>query len=120
MRWFGCGWLVLGLGMVASVGLGCHSGPQPTPLSELNPQQMHGHEVFEARCSVCHYDRKDGVLHGPSLLGLFKKPALPSGAAATDERVLATINHGRGMMPAMGPTMDRQQIDDLVAYLHTL
>jgi mono/diheme cytochrome c family protein len=54
------------------------------------------------------------------LLGLFKKPALPSGAAATDERVLATINHGRGMMPAMGPTMDQQQIDDLVAYLHTL
>ena len=61
--------------MVASVGLGCRSGPQATPLNELNAQQMHGHEIFQARCSVCHYDRKDGVLHGPSLLGVFKKPA---------------------------------------------
>ena len=83
------------------------------------PAPLPGYVVFQARCSVCHYDRKEGVLHGPSLLGLFKKQALPSGAAATDERVLATINHGRGMMPAVGPTMDQQQID-LLAYLHTL
>ncbi len=49
-----------------------------------------------------------------------KKPYLPSGAAATDERVTATILHGRGMMPAMGNTMDEQELDDLMAYLHTL
>ncbi len=106
--------------VLAGALAGCKSGPVPTPLSELNAQQREGHLVFQARCSVCHNDRKDGVLHGPSLLGLYKKPALPSGAAATDERVLATINRGRGMMPAMGPTMDQQQIDDLIAYLHTL
>ena len=107
--------------LILACGLtGCKNLPPPTPLDQLNAQQMRGHEVFQAQCARCHYDRRDGGLHGPSLLGLFKKPALPSGAAATDERVLATINHGRGMMPAMGPTMDRQQIDDLVAYLHTL
>ena len=106
--------------MLACALAGCKSGPQATPLSELNVQQRQGHVVFQARCSVCHYDRQAGALHGPSLLGVFKKPALPSGAAATDERVLATINRGRGMMPAMGPTMDQEQIDDLVAYLHTL
>jgi mono/diheme cytochrome c family protein len=99
---------------------GCHSTPPPMPLSDLNPQQTHGHAVFQARCAVCHYDRQTGALHGPSLLGLYKKPSLPSGAAATDERVTATIVHGRNLMPPMGNTMDEQDLNDLVAYLHTL
>ena len=105
----------------ASLGLaGCKSTPPPTPLSELNPQQTRGHAVFQTRCAVCHYDRQTGPLHGPSLLGLYKKPALPSGAAPTDERVSATIEHGRNMMPAMGGQLDEGDMNDLIAYLHTL
>ncbi len=99
---------------------GCKSVPPPTPLSELNAQQMRGHGVYQAKCAICHYDRQTGSLHGPSLLGMYKKPALPSGAAATDERVTATVLRGRNMMPAMGNTMDQQDLDDLLAYLHTL
>lgn len=99
---------------------GCRSTPPPTPLSELNPQQARGHTVFQTRCAMCHYDRQTGPLHGPSLLGLYKKPALPSGAAPTDERVTATIEHGRNMMPAMGGQLDDSDMTDLIAYLHTL
>lgn len=106
---------------IASVALaGCKTVPPPAPLANLNPQQSHGHDVFQTRCAACHYDRRDGSLHGPALLGVFKKPALPSGAAATDERVTATILHGRGLMPAMGNNLDQQDIDDVLAYLHTL
>ncbi len=106
---------------IASLALaGCKTLPPPTPLADLNPQQTRGHAVFETRCAACHYDRRNDPLHGPSLLGVFKKPALPSGAAATDERVTATILHGRGIMPAMGNNMDQQDIDDVLAYLHTL
>ena len=106
---------------VVSLGLaGCRSTPPPTPLSELNPQQTRGHAVFQARCAMCHYDRQSGPLHGPSLLGLFKKPALPSGAAPTDERVSATITHGRNMMPAMGNQLDDTDVNDVIAYLRTL
>ena len=65
-------------------------------------------------------DRERGPLHGPSLLGVFKKAALPSGAPANDERVTATVTHGRNMMPALGNTLDGQDLDDLLAYLHTL
>jgi mono/diheme cytochrome c family protein len=112
------------LGAVAAGALallaGCRSTPPPTPLSELNPQQARGHEVFQAKCAVCHYDRQSGTLHGPSLLGLYKKPALPSGAAATDERVTATIVRGRNNMPAMGNQLDDSDLNDLIAYLHTL
>ncbi len=106
--------------MSAGLAMGCKSVAPPTPLSSLNAQQAGGYEIFRARCGVCHYDRQDGALHGPSLAGVYKKPYLPSGAAATDERVTATVMHGRGMMPAMGNTMDAQELGDLLAYLHTL
>lgn len=99
---------------------GCKSMPPATPLSELNAQQTHGHAVYQTQCAACHYDRETGDLHGPSLLGMYRKPALPSGAAATDERVTATILRGRGMMPAMGNKIDQPDLDDLMAYLHTL
>jgi len=98
---------------------GCHSAPPPTPLADLNSQQSHGHEVFAEHCSQCHYDRQDGPLHGPSLLGIYKKPYLPSGAAANDSRVTATIVNGHGLMPA-DPDISPQDMDDLLAYLHTL
>jgi mono/diheme cytochrome c family protein len=106
------------LGLIVLVG--CKSTPPPTPLANLNAQQTHGHAVFQTRCATCHYDRQSGPLHGPSLLGLYKKPALPSGAAATDERVTATILHGRNLMPPMGGQMEPGDMDDLLAYLHTL
>jgi mono/diheme cytochrome c family protein len=99
---------------------GCKTLPPPMPLEQLNPQQMQGHAVFQAHCAVCHYDRVDKPLHGPPMLGVFKKQTLPSGAPANDERVTATILHGHGLMPAMGNTMNQQDIDDLLAYLHTL
>ena len=62
---------------------------------------MHGHDLFQTHCGACHYDRRDAALHGPSLLGVYKKPSLPSGAPANDERVTATILHGHGLMPAV-------------------
>ncbi|WP_158942237.1 cytochrome c [Granulicella sp. S190] len=104
------------------VGLlvGCKSVAPPTPLADLNAQQMHGHAVYQVHCAQCHYDRKNNALHGPALLGVFKKPYLPSGAPANEERVTATIVHGHNLMPALGNTLDQQDTDDLLAYLHTL
>jgi mono/diheme cytochrome c family protein len=99
---------------------GCRSVLPPEPLDQLNPQQAHGHAVYQTRCAQCHYDRQQGSLHGPSLAGLFKRPSLPSGAAATDERVTATILHGRNNMPAMGNVLEPGDLSDLLAYLHTL
>jgi len=111
----------IGVAMVAMTGLsGCKEMPPGIPLEQLNPQQMHGHAVFQEACGRCHSDRTSQGLHGPPLLGMYRKPYLPSGAPANDERVLATILHGRNMMPAFGDKMDPQDLDDLMAYLHTL
>lgn len=114
------GMLVVGLGMMAAAGVGCKQVAPPMPLDQLSAQQMQGHAVFQTRCAQCHYDRVDQPRNGPTLLGVFKKPSLHSGAAATDERVTATVMHGHGLMPAMGAQVDDQDVQDLLAYLHTL
>ncbi len=108
--------VALGVALLA----GCRARPDPIPLSQLNSSQASGHGVYAAHCAICHYDRQYGDLHGPSLAGLYKKPVLPSGAASTDERVTATILHGRNLMPAQGNQLDSDQLQDLLAYLHTL
>jgi mono/diheme cytochrome c family protein len=106
--------------LMACVLAGCKSMPPPTPLEQLNAEQMHGHALFQAHCAECHNDRRDRNLHGPSMVGVFKRPTLPSGAPANDERVTSTIVHGHGLMRGLGDTMDQQEMDDLLAYLHTL
>ena len=99
---------------------GCRSTPPPMPLSQLNAQQNSGHDAFQVKCAVCHYDREDRAKNGPSLLGVYKKPALPRVGPANDGRVTTTILLGQGLMPAMGAQVDDQQLTDIVAYLHTL
>lgn len=99
---------------------GCHSTPPPKPLDQLTSTEQAGHAVFREHCSLCHYDRADKPLNGPSLLGLYKKPYLPSGAPANDDRVSNTIVHGRGNMPAQGAQLTDEDMTELLAYLHTL
>jgi mono/diheme cytochrome c family protein len=89
------------------------------PLNQLNAQQTHGHVVFQTYCAQCHDDRDSDSLHAPALLGVFKKQYLPSGSPATDEHVTEIIHQGYGLMPPT-PNMDPQDLDDLLAYLHTL
>jgi len=99
---------------------GCHSAPPSKPLSQLTPTEMQGHAVYQSHCAACHYANSERSLHGPGLQGMFKKPYLPSGAPANDDRVTAVILHGRNMMPPFGGELDDQQLHDLLAYLHTL
>jgi len=116
-----CATLVLAAAFaVALVTAGCHSIPPPTPLDQLDAQQSSGYRVYQQYCANCHHDRDSSPLHGPSLMSLYKKPYLPSGAPANDDRIMAAIVHGHGMMPAMNGQMTDQQLQDLFAYMHTL
>jgi mono/diheme cytochrome c family protein len=76
--------------------------------------------VFDRYCAVCHEAYSSKPLKGPSLQGMFKKPFMPSGAPANDDRVREVIALGRSKMPAFGRVLNLQQMDDLLAYLHTL
>ncbi len=99
---------------------GCRTLPPGKPPAELNAQEAAGRSVFISACAKCHNAYETQALHGPSLYGIFRKSYLPSGAPSRDDRVLEVILHGRNMMPAAGQDLDQQQLNDLLAYLHTL
>jgi mono/diheme cytochrome c family protein len=83
--------------------------------------ETRGEVVYELNCSPCHDTQNLQLLkQPPKLAGLFQRRQLPSGAPATDEQVRKTIVSGRGTMPAFEHTLDKQQVDDLVKYLHKL
>ena len=87
----------------------------------LNPQQAAGRRVFDLHCDRCHEPYSTRAKKGDSLKGVFQQQFLrKSGLPAKDERVGEVVRSGRGMMPAFGPVLTDQQIDDLLAYLHTL
>ncbi len=100
---------------------GCRPAlPPGKPVSQLSSQEASGYAVYQQQCARCHNAYDPRGYHGPSLMGVFRKPYLPSGAPANDDRVTAVILHGRDMMPAFGNVVDQQQLQDLLAYLHTL
>ena len=99
---------------------GCNMLPASKPLDQLTSRELQGRAVYETQCARCHYPTKTKPLNGPGLQALYKKPYLPSGAPANDERIRATIIHGRNLMPPLSNTVDDQQLNDLMAYLRTL
>lgn len=86
----------------------------------LNPQQAAGRHIYDARCGMCHEAYSSKPLRGPSLQGLYKKPYMPSGTPANDDRVREVILLGRSKMNGFGRVLSPQQVDELIAYLHTL
>lgn len=112
--------LCLGVAFLLAAAAGCKQIPPPTPLNQLNAQQMRGYDIYQAQCAECHNDRTNEPLKGQSLRGIFKKQYLDSGAPANDDRVLDAIMYGRSMMPALGSRLTPQDREDLLAYLHTL
>jgi mono/diheme cytochrome c family protein len=87
----------------------------------LNTQQAAGRRLYDQYCDRCHEPYSSRDKKARSLQGVFKKQFLPeSGMPANDERVGEIIVTGRNMMPAFGQAVSQQQVQDLLAYLHTL
>ena len=87
----------------------------------LNAQQAAGRRLYDQYCDRCHEPYSSRDKKGRSLQGVFKKKFLSeSGMPANDERVGEMIVTGRNMMPAFGQAMSQPQVQDLLAYLHTL
>jgi len=87
----------------------------------LTAQQAAGRQLYDQYCDRCHEPYSSRDKKGRSLKGVFKKPFLSqSGMLANDERVGEMIVTGRSMMPGFGQVMSQQQVQDLLAYMHTL
>jgi mono/diheme cytochrome c family protein len=87
----------------------------------LNPQQAAGRRIYDHYCDRCHEPYSTRGKKGPGLKGMFQQKYLRlSGLPANDDRVTDIIRLGRNEMPAFNQTLNQQQIEDLLAYLHTL
>jgi mono/diheme cytochrome c family protein len=86
----------------------------------LNAQQARGRRVYDRYCIECHEPYSSKALRGPSMKGLYRKPYMPSGTPANDDRVREVTVAGRAKMPGFGRVLTDQQVEDLLAYLHTL
>ena len=107
---------------VAVLLSGCRKDPTKMTDAELglNSEQSRGRKVFNIYCLNCHPAYSSSGNKGPGLKKLYQKPYLPSGLTTNDEHVMQSIVRGRGMMPPFGAQLDQQELEELIAYLHTL
>lgn len=87
----------------------------------LNAQQSAGRKIYDSHCDRCHEPYSTRGKKGPPLKGIFQHKYLSlSGLPANDERVTDIVRLGRNEMPGFSQTLRAQDIQDLLAYLHTL
>jgi mono/diheme cytochrome c family protein len=87
----------------------------------LSPQQVAGRKIYDNHCDRCHRPYSTKGRKGPGLKGIFQHKYLPqTGLPANDDRVTDIIRNGRPDMPGYSQVMSAQDIQDLLAYLHTL
>ena len=87
----------------------------------LSPQEAAGRKIYDNECDRCHEPYSTRGKKGPGLKGIFKRKYLSlSGLPANDERVTDIVRLGRNEMPSYSQKLSQQDIQDLLAYLHTL
>jgi len=87
----------------------------------LTPQQAAGRKIYDDHCDRCHRPDSTKGKKGPGLKGVFQHQYLSqTGLPANDERVSDIIRNGRPDMPGYSQVLSAQDMQDLLAYLHTL
>ncbi len=114
-------WILAALILVV-VGVACNVERRKSDAElGLNPQQAAGRKIYDAECDRCHEPYSTRGKKGPGLKGIFQHKYLSlSGLPANDERVTDIIRLGRNEMPGYSQKLSSQDIQDLLAYLHTL
>ena len=112
--------LILSLSLLLLVGCDVRLRQTDAQLG-LNSQQAAGRRIYDHYCDRCHAPYSSRGRQGPSMQHVFNKRYLSlSGLPANDDRVTELVRAGRGKMPGYSQVLNQQQIEDLLAYLHTL
>ncbi len=75
-----------------------------------------GANVFRDHCAVCHSVMPNKKIVGPSMYGEVSGP----NPRKTDTQLRDIVLKGIGRMPDFKDTLSSQNLDDLLAYLHTV
>jgi mono/diheme cytochrome c family protein len=116
----------IGLALVACMALAVFAGCDVERRKSnaelgLNSQQAAGRKIYDNYCDRCHRPYSTKGRKGPGLKGVFQHQYLPqTGLPANDERVTDIIRNGRPDMPGYSQLLSSQDMQDLLAYMHTL
>jgi cytochrome c2 len=120
-------YLILGMATLAVAGAVLAQDPPAAPAKKKTASHgaagsaEKGKEVFDKKCSICHYADKDSKKIGPGLKGLSKRGTFTvNGNKITDEALKTWIENGDSLMPGMKETLEPAQIKDVIAYVKTL
>jgi len=92
------------------------------PAGKTDPAAVaRGKDLFQQKCSTCHYDTSDAKKIGPGLKGLNKRGTFTvNNNKVSDENLKTWIENGDSLMPPFKDVIDDNQIKDVIAYVKTL
>ena len=95
--------------------------PKKTAASKSSGTAAKGKEVFDQKCSICHFADSDARKIGPGLKGISKRGTFTvNNNKVTDATLKDWIENGDALMPPFKEALDEQQIKDVIAYVKTL
>lgn len=121
-------YLILGIAILAVAGALLAQNPPAKTSTKKAPSHSsssgsvaRGKEVFDKKCSICHFADKDSKKIGPGLKGISKRGTFTVNSnKVTTESLKTWIENGDSLMPGMKESLDPAQIKDVVAYVKTL
>ena len=75
--------------------------------------------LFKQKCTKCHGQDGAGSNYG-QIIGVTNLTNPEWQERADDKRIINSIKHGRGQMPAAGEKLTEEQITSLMLYVRTL
>jgi len=101
----------------ASLGVLCASiPPSAQPSASYTPANAHaGEQVFLQRCFQCHSVNPGEVRIGPTLFHVMKGPKAVSAA-----QIRIQLRDGKGKMPPFKDILTPDDVNHIIAYLHSL
>ncbi|MGB7284262.1 MAG: c-type cytochrome [Candidatus Acidiferrum sp.] len=94
---------------------------EKTTAGKLSASAAKGKDLFEQKCSICHFADSTNRKIGPGLKGLYKRGTFSvNNKKVTTENLTTWIENGDSLMPPFKDVLDAQQIKDVVAYVKTL
>ena len=117
---------IIRMSLVGSLGLSflyaypqTHAAAHAKHKAEVHSQAGDAHAgqaVFMQRCFQCHSVQENEKRVGPSLFHELQKPH----SKRTDAEVREIVHSGKNKMPAWKGILSEDDINNVVAYLHTL
>lgn len=119
--------LILGIAVLAIAGaLLAQEQPAKTAANKtashaLAGSAAKGKEIFEKKCSICHFADSDQKKIGPGLKGLSKRGTFTvNNKKITDANLKTWIENGDSLMPPFKDVLEPAQIKDVIAYLKAI